>query len=59
MKTKEVVEMAVFAVPSNRAHVVNNEQFKAMKRPDAETIKRTKKAAERFASRCDDKTKIK
>ena len=44
--------MAVFAVPSNKAHVVSNKQFEAMKRPDAETIKRTEKAAVRFAARC-------
>nr|WP_307757050.1 hypothetical protein [uncultured Christensenella sp.] len=51
--------MAIFAVPSNRAHIVNDKQFKAMERPDAETIKRTKKAAARFASRCNDKTRVK
>jgi hypothetical protein len=49
--------MAVFAVPSNKAHVVSNKQFEAMKRPDAETIKRTEKAADRFAARCNDRTR--
>ena len=49
--------MAVFAIPSNKAHVVNDKQLKAMKRPDAETVKRTEKAAARFAEQCRDRTK--
>ena len=59
IEVREVVKMAVFAVPSNKAHVVSNKQFEAMKRPDAETVKRTEKAAARFAARCNDRTREK
>ena len=59
VEVREVVKMAVFAVPSNKAHVVSNKQFEAMKRPDAETVKRTEKAAVRFAARCNDGTRPK
>ena len=49
--------MAVFTVPTDRANVVTEEQFKKMKPATKEQVEKMKQASARFARICRDETR--